>query len=185
MLATLLLSQGVPMLLAGDEIGRTQHGNNNAYCHDDALGWIDWTPTPTSDALLALIERLGAIRRRHACLRRETFLTGTRNERDRPDVAWLAPDFSALSGEDWHRSDRRAFAMWLAGDTSDTSLALLLNGSLSAVEFHLPELQPLAVVLCLLDSGDPLAPEALIDGRVQLTVGPLSVVVLAIQEGAA
>ncbi len=76
LLATLLLSQGVPMLLAGDERGHTQQGNNNAYCQDNEIGWIDWTPTPEREALLGFVRRLIALRRDHPSFRRRDFFQG-------------------------------------------------------------------------------------------------------------
>lgn len=184
MLATLFLSQGVPMLQAGDELARTQHGNNNAYCHDDALGWIDWTPTPAADALLALVERLAALRRARPCLRRGRFLTGEHDGRGRPDVAWLAPDGAPLAGDEWHRPDCRAFAMWLSEDEDDRGLVVLLNASSDPVAFAWPRDRPVATARRVLDSADAGAPETGLDPGVPLEVGAQRVVVVAVEEAA-
>jgi glycogen operon protein len=91
-LATLLLSQGVPMLLAGDEIGRTQRGNNNAYCQDNEIGWTDWSMTPERSTLLAFVRRLIALRRRHPTFRRRDFFEGRPlHRRGQHDIQWLNP----------------------------------------------------------------------------------------------
>jgi len=103
LLTTLLLSQGVPMLLAGDEFLRTQGGNNNAWCQDNAVSWVDWTVAETNADFLRFTRMLIALRRRHPALRRRTFFKGARQGRDqRPDIVWHGvvpgkPDFSAAS----------------------------------------------------------------------------------------
>jgi glycogen operon protein len=141
LLATLLLSQGTPMLLAGDERGRTQGGNNNAYCQDNATSWIDWTSSPEADALTEFVRRLIAIRATHPVLRQARFVTGRQNEEDGArDVIWLAPTGHEMSIADWHEPDTRCFAMMLNGRASeveDSTLLLLLNASAEAVEFRL------------------------------------------------
>ena len=80
MLATLLLSQGTPMLLAGDEFGRTQQGNNNAYCQDNEISWVDWNLARTRRALIRFVQKLTALRRKYPILRRSRFLSGEMNE---------------------------------------------------------------------------------------------------------
>ncbi len=108
LLATLLLSQGVPMLQAGDEFARTQQGNNNAYCQDNAISWIDWTRAtdyaPLTDFVCALI----ALRRRSQGLRRDTFLKGARQaDREHKDVSWRHASGGELTAADWHDPDAR------------------------------------------------------------------------------
>jgi isoamylase len=98
-LATLAFAQGVPMLTAGDEMGRTQQGNNNAYCHDDALGWVDWTSDDEARALLEFTRRVFAIRREHPGLRRRRFFRAEAGTA--PDVTWLRPDGNEMAHEDW------------------------------------------------------------------------------------
>ena len=134
LIATLLLSQGVPMLLAGDEMGRTQGGNNNAYCQNNETSWLDWTPT---DA-----QRLIALRAAHPVLRRRSFLHGRLSEGDlvAQDIVWLHPDGSGMSDARWHAKDAVALGALLCGDAlhetdphgrplRDDSFLLLLNPS--------------------------------------------------------
>lgn len=184
MLATLFVSQGVPMLQAGDELGRTQHGNNNAYCHDDTLGWIDWTPAPTSDPLLALIERLARLRRDHPSLRRSRFLTGTGATGCWPDVEWLAPNGQRLASADWHRAGQRSFAMWLADDHAGGALAVLLNGSASAIDFLWPSHRACASARRLFDSADPFADVVVASVHTPVRVESCALVVIAVRRAA-
>ncbi|HEU4664472.1 MAG TPA: glycogen debranching protein GlgX [Dokdonella sp.] len=117
MFATLLLARGVPMLLAGDELSRTQHGNNNAYCHDDPSTWLDWSAIG-DDARdhVAFVARLAELRRRVALLRADTFLTGQPLAPGaRKDLAWLREDGREMEYADWHDASRRALGVLLAG----------------------------------------------------------------------
>ena len=91
-IATLLLSQGVPMLLGGDEIGRTQHGNNNAYCQDNEISWYDWNVDGDGEALLEFTRRMIELRAEHPVFRRTTFFAGDTDEGGLPDVFWFRPD---------------------------------------------------------------------------------------------
>jgi len=111
-LTTLMLSQGVPMLLAGDEIRRTQQGNNNAYCQDTSLSWFDWRLTQTNKGLLRFVQALIAFRRSEATVRQENFLTGrARRDGELPDLSW----FGAEGGwVDWYRGDERSLTCLLA-----------------------------------------------------------------------
>jgi glycogen operon protein len=112
--AILLLSQGVPMMLAGDEVLRSQRGNNNAYCQDNALGWFDWTPTESGTAMLRFVRELIALRKRHASLRRRHFLTGQPSPgQTRADVAWHG---ERLHEPGWHDAGARLFAVTLGGE---------------------------------------------------------------------
>src|SRR5690606_26168347 len=91
--ATLLFSQGTPMIVAGDEFARTQHGNNNAYCQDSEIGWIDWNISEESQELLSFVRKLVRLRQRFPMLRRNRFLVGAYNEElGVKDVTWLAPN---------------------------------------------------------------------------------------------
>jgi glycogen operon protein len=139
-LATLLFSQGPPMLTAGDELGRTQQGNNNAYCQDNELSWLDWG---TADAeLTEFVRQLIALRKRHPGFRRRSY--------PKPeDVTWLTPHGAPMTQADWTNPESRALGMLLLGKQlaerddrgaplEDDDLLLLLNAGEEAVEFALP-----------------------------------------------
>jgi len=114
LLATLLLSQGVPMIQAGDEFGRSQRGNNNAYCQDNELAWVDWRLARSNEELVNFVRQLLRIRRDNAVFRRQHFLEGVRRQAGRfKDVAWLKPDGTELGEADWSDPGLRAFAMLL------------------------------------------------------------------------
>ena len=102
MLATLLLSQGIPMLVAGDERGRTQGGNNNAWCQDNEVSWLDWDETDAASELAAFTRRLLALRKSHAVFRRTRFLDGGPAESVLPDAWWFRPDGRPMAQRDWH-----------------------------------------------------------------------------------
>jgi len=136
LLATLLLSQGTPMLLAGDEFGHTQQGNNNVYCQDNELAWIDWerAEQPLAQAQLAFVRRLLLLRRRYGLLRRNRFLrdAGQRSG----DIHWFTPEGHRMQEVHWHDGERRALTIVLDGRSPDSglqepgrhvSLALLIN----------------------------------------------------------
>lgn len=137
LLATLLFAQGTPMLLAGDEFGRTQHGNNNAYCQDNELSWVDWSIDDEGRGLAAFCRHLIDLRQRYPILRRQRFLVGHYNEElDVKDVTWLAPDGSEMSEENWHDEEARCMGMLMDGRAqpsgvkrsgADATLLLLLN----------------------------------------------------------
>lgn len=111
-LTTLFLSQGVPMLLGGDELGRTQGGNNNAYCQDNEVSWIDWGRT--DEALLDFTRRLIRLRKDHPVLRRRRWFHG-RSLREAPDIAWLRPDGEEMSEQDWTSAELLALGVFLNG----------------------------------------------------------------------
>jgi glycogen operon protein len=115
LMATLLLSQGVPMLLGGDELSRTQQGNNNAYCQDNDVTWYDWDLDPEQASFLAFLERLLAFRRKHPIFRRRSFLTGNRRENGCKDVSWWHPSGREMSGDDWQERGRTTLGMLLCG----------------------------------------------------------------------
>jgi len=140
LLATLLFSQGPPMLTAGDELGRTQQGNNNAYCQDNELSWLDWEGADTE--LAQYVRELIALRKRHPGFRRRSY--------PKPeDVTWLRHAGGAMTEEDWKRPQTRALGMLLLGKQlaerddrgvplEDDDLLLLLNAGEEALEFQLP-----------------------------------------------
>ena len=135
LLATLLFSQGTPMLLMGDELGRSQQGNNNAYCQDNELSWVDWQDA--DEGFAALVGRLVALRRSLPALRQDRYLHGARTASGQPDVSWLAPEGRPMRPEDWHEPQRRCLGLMLAGEGS--TLALLLNAAEGVQEFALPD----------------------------------------------
>ncbi len=112
---TLLLSQGIPMVLGGDELSRTQRGNNNAYCHDSELTWYDWALDDDAEAFLRFVRDVVALRRAHPVFRRRNFLTGTGVGTCR-DVTWFHPDGRELRDGDWHDEQASALAMRLCGE---------------------------------------------------------------------
>ncbi|HEX8628901.1 MAG TPA: glycogen debranching protein GlgX [Catenuloplanes sp.] len=135
-LATLLmLSRGVPMMLAGDEVGRTQQGNNNAYCQDNEIGWLDWTLVDAHADLLRFWRMLLAFRRSHRTLRRPEFFTGTPGPDGSPDVVWHG---TALAAPDWANPQGRALACTLGGVGDDPDLHVMMNMYWEPLEFELP-----------------------------------------------
>ncbi len=135
LLATLFLSQGTPMLLAGDEIGNSQGGNNNAYCQDNEISWLDWDDA--DPALCEFTAGLIKLRQNHEAFSQPRYLHGeTRNDGVRKNVRWLSPDGNELVGKNWH-DDETAFALWL--NTPDESLYIMLNAGDRAADFCLPE----------------------------------------------
>jgi isoamylase len=119
LIATLAFSQGVPMLSHGDELGRSQGGNNNAYCHDDAITWIDWTFDAHSRRMLEFARRVFGLRAENPVFRRRHFFAGARPDLGpRKDVLWLRPNGSELQVEDWQAAGARALGMLIPGEAS-------------------------------------------------------------------
>jgi isoamylase len=166
MLATLFLSQGVPMLLAGDELGRTQGGNNNAYCQDNEISWIDWASS--DEKLLAFVQDLTALRARYSAFRRKQWFLG------RPvhgegvtDIAWFSPDGTEMTEEDWQVSFAKTVGVYLAGEpsrfdtgnsrrpeaSSSSSCFVILNAFWEPLEFALPDSHFAESWLPLLDTA--------------------------------
>jgi isoamylase len=149
LLATLLLSQGVPMLLGGDEIGRTQGGNNNAYCQDNEISWFDWENADLG--LLDFTRELIRLRREHPVLRRRRFFEGQPiRPSGRDDIAWFRPDGFEMAEEDWNQGFARALAVFLNGNAIpspgprgerivDDSFYLILNAAAEPLPFTLPD----------------------------------------------
>ena len=117
-LATLMLSQGVPMLLGGDEFGRSQQGNNNAWCQDNELSWFDWDSV--DEDLQSFVRDVIALRRREPVFRRRDFFVGDEGRSGLPDVMWLRPDGQEMTEEDWGRDDAHALAVFLNGQEIPT-----------------------------------------------------------------
>ena len=149
MLASLLLAQGTPMLLAGDEFGRTQDGNNNAYCQDNEISWVDWQLEEKDKSLIRFVQKLTALRHQFPILRRNRFLTGEYvEELGVKDVTWINANGSEMTAGQWTDTRMACFGMLLDGraQTSgirqrghDATLLLLVNGYGDVVQFTLPE----------------------------------------------
>jgi isoamylase len=181
-LATLLLSQGVPMLLAGDEFGRSQHGNNNAYCQDNELSWVQW---PFSElqpgtlgsaeadgpaaALAAFTRQLLRLRAEHPAFRRRRFFTGPvglGSGEHLGDIAWLRPDSSTMGAADWDAGFAKSLTVFLNGDAIsepgprgepivDDSFLLMFNAAEHDLEFTVPSSEYGEYWITELDTGDP------------------------------
>jgi len=149
LLATLLLAQGTPMLLAGDEFGRTQQGNNNAYCQDNDISWVHWDFGEDEAALVEFVRRVIALRHTLRNLHRSRFLTGEYNaDLDVRDVRWLTPAATDMDEERWHDGNARCFGMLIDGRAQatgikrpamDPTVLLVVNAHHDVVEFTLPE----------------------------------------------
>ena len=149
-LSTLLLSQGVPMLTGGDEIARTQNGNNNAYCQDNELSWLDWSLDGERRELLDFARYVVALRREHPVLRRRQFFFGRRiRGSEVKDLSWFRPDGQEMTDEDWSNAFTRTFGLRLAGDAItevdrqgariiDDTFMILVNAYHEPIDFVLP-----------------------------------------------
>jgi glycogen operon protein len=160
LMATLAFSQGVPMLSQGDELGRTQRGNNNAYCQDNDLSWIDWDLDARAREFLDFTRTVFGLRQEQAVLRRRSFFSGRPVDMEQSgisvsggyrDVTWFRPDGEEMTEADWHDPQNRVLGMLLHGSATDETdnrgqplegdtLLLLLNGSSKALLFTLPRL---------------------------------------------
>jgi isoamylase len=139
LLATLFLSQGVPMLQAGDEFARTQRGNNNAYCQDNDISWVDWSLCAAHRDLVDFVRLLARTRRAHAEFRRETFLKGTASRAAVKDVTWLHPRGSEMTQDDWRDGALRTLGIWFGKHGGAAGrLLLLLNACDSQQTFVMP-----------------------------------------------
>jgi glycogen operon protein len=189
LIATLAFSQGVPMWLAGDELGRTQRGNNNAYCHDDATGWLDWELDESRRELLAFTRRAFALRRGNAVFRRRRHFDGEAEDR----VAWLAPDGAPMRPEDWNDPGRRALALHLEASAAEAadeagrpqparSALVLMNADAHVHRFALPEPGAGFVWREVLNSAAEAAAPRVRSGH--LNVAPHALVLLEREEAA-
>ena len=150
LVALLLLSQGVPMICGGDEIGRTQQGNNNAYCQDNEISWYHWELDQAKRDLLSFIRNMIAFRKQHPVLRRRRFFHGRRlRGSEVKDLAWFRPDGKEMTDKDWEAGYAKSLALRLAGDAIgetdekgrpivDDTLLILLNADHTPLTFTLP-----------------------------------------------
>ena len=148
--ATLMLSQGVPLIRAGDELGQTQQGNNNAYCQDNELSWLDWDLTGKQKDFLEFFQRLAKFRRDHEAFRRTTFFDGevageVPNDANGKDVAWYLPSGHEKTEADWSKPELRCFGALLRGEigpnrdeSAEEALFLIMNSGEQSVSFTLP-----------------------------------------------
>ena len=150
-MTTLLVSQGVPMILAGDELGRTQKGNNNAYCQDNEISWIDWDIDDRAKEILNFTRRIIHMRKEHPVLRRRKFFQGKPIFGGFKDLMWLQADGSEMTKEAWNKARIRSIGMMLVGDAmdelnehgeriADDTLLVLLNASHEPTRFSLPKI---------------------------------------------
>jgi isoamylase len=172
LLATLILSQGTPMICAGDEFGRTQHGNNNAYCQDNETSWIHWDVDEERLSLVNFFRRLTAAFHLYPVLRRSRFLTGEMNpDLEVKDVSWIDAMGSEMTAEDWDNGTR-CFGMLLDGRGqatgikrrgADATLLIIFNAHHESVEFTLPPFCGAGGWKRLFDTADPQLAAAEID----------------------
>jgi glycogen operon protein len=148
MLATTLLSQGTPMILAGDEMGRTQLGNNNAYCQDNEISWLDWSVSESVTSLRAFVQRLTWLRHQYPILRRVRFFSGEVIDAvGSRDVTWINASGAEMRAEDWSDGNMRCFGMIMDGRAQptgvgrrgeDATMIMVMNGFHDLVTFTLP-----------------------------------------------
>lgn len=190
-LATLVLSQGVPMIAHGDELGRTQRGNNNVYAHDSALSWIDWAHADAS--LTEFVGSLTRLRREHPTFRRTRFFDGRPVRRGAgepmPDVAWLRPDGSAMDPEDWESGFGRSIGVYLNGRgirgrdargerIVDRSFLIYFSAHTEQVEVTLPSFDYGTRWERLIDTSGIAGEETVLDAGATMPLEAISLVVL-------
>jgi isoamylase len=153
-LATLFLSQGVPMLQAGDEFGRTQRGNNNAYCQDNEISWVDWRLRAANHDLLEFVRLLGQLRRCHAEFRRETFLKGAASRAGVKDVTWLNVRGTEMTQSEWQDANQRTLGIWFRERAGSVEHLLLLVNAADSEQAHtLPAAPADGPWICLFDTA--------------------------------
>jgi isoamylase len=188
-LATLFLSQGVPMICHGDELGRTQRGNNNGYCQDNELTWIDWQNIDVD--LLAFTRRLAELRREHPVFRRRRFFDGRPTRRgDRlPDIAWFTPDGRLMTEDDWESGFGRSIAVYLNGEGipdrdargqrfTDDSFLLCFSAHDEAIEFTTPGEEFCIAWEIVIDTMSDDTDGKVVQAGQHVSVGPRAIVVL-------
>jgi glycogen operon protein len=191
-LTTLFLSQGIPMILGGDEIGRTQGGNNNGYCQDNEISWYDWEEAREHDVLLDFTKRLTRLRREHPVFRRRRYFQGRPlRGSDVADIGWFAPDASVMQEDDWESGFAKSLMVFLNGKTIpepdargerivDDSFFLLFNAHYEPIDFTLPTGEYGEVFEVVVDTAQPVpgVEERMVKPGGQLEVDARSVVVL-------
>jgi glycogen operon protein len=192
--ATLFLSQGVPMICHGDELGRTQNGNNNGYCQDNELTWIDWSKVDVD--LLAFTRRIATLRREHPVFRRRRFFDGRPVRRrggggGMPDIAWFTPDGDEMTEEDWDSGFGRSIAVFLNGQgipdhdsrgqrVVDDSFLMCFSAHDQEIDFTVPGTdyaEAWEVIVDTLNASDEDLP-TIVPAAGTVSVGPRALVVL-------
>jgi isoamylase len=151
-LACLFLAQGVPLMLAGDEVGNSQSGNNNAYCQDNETGWVDWSKRASDDDMIAFVGDLTKLRRRFAQLRPHHWVEGKKADGSY-DVKWLTPAGDEMDEPDWNFPDGRFLSYVLAAPDGGEPLFIVLNGADLAVELAFPQWPGVARWLRVVDTA--------------------------------
>jgi isoamylase len=164
-LATLMLSQGVPMLLGGDAIGHTQRGNNNAYCQDNEISWLNWEDPNIDRELVSFVQKLIKLRKNHPAFRRRNFFQGRAIKgAGIKDILWLKPDGHEMTDEEWNQEHARTLGVFLSGSAvdevdergvalTDDNFLLLMNAHHEPVPFCAPSLAPGSVWVVLIDTS--------------------------------
>ena len=179
LLATVFLAQGTPMVLGGDEFGRTQKGNNNAYCQDNEISWVDWKQAEGEEGrnLARFAARIADLRRRHAVLRAPRFMHGQDELVEGiPDIAWFDVSGELVSNDSWNNPKEQRLVLRRAGRNGDGAISILtafFNATGEPQLFRLPP--PGRPARLLLDSAEPDAPERYLSSD-DLMIGPRSVV---------
>jgi glycogen operon protein len=180
------------MISGGDELGRTQLGNNNAYCQDNEISWTSWELDAAAEELLEFTRRLARLRHDHPVFHRRHFFQGQRvRGSEQEDLAWFAPDGGVMSEADWHDPETRSFGMRLAGDAMpewdehgervmDDTLLVLFNAGDAVVDFSLPRSSPEVEWSLVLTTSDPAvcAGDRVVRGGEAVTLAARSLAVL-------
>jgi glycogen operon protein len=191
-LATLMLSQGVPMISHGDELGRTQGGNNNGFCQDNEITWVDWSTVDSE--LMAFAHELAELRAAHPVFRRRRFFHGLpvrrRGSKGQPDIAWFTPDGHEMTEEDWDSGFGRSVAVYLNGQgiterdsrgerVVDDSFVLCFNAHDEAIDFTVPGDGYSASWQTVVDTDSALMPEGKpVEAGSIVTIAARSLIVL-------
>jgi isoamylase len=167
--ATLMVSQGTPMIAHGDEFGRTQNGNNNAYCQDSELAWMDWSLVDKNSDLLTFARKVTKLRKKHPVFRRRRFFEGEpiRTGDEARDISWLTPGGIEMTHDDWSKEFHRCVAVFLNGEAItapnargervvDDSFLLCFNAHDEPVEFEMPDSEYAGQWTVELDTNDPV-----------------------------
>ena len=188
-LATLAFSQGVPMIAHGDEIARTQDGNNNVYAQDNEISWMKWELDEREKGILDFAKRIFAIRRANPALRRRYFFRGKPVESGAQEMLWLRPDGLEMTDAEWHNTDSYSLGMLIRGEAADEidergrsikgdTLLLIVNNREGEEKWTLPHLEIAGTWLLTVDTDRP----TIIDEPVnELTIAPFSLVLLRFQ----
>lgn len=192
MMATLLISQGTPMISHGDELGRTQHGNNNGYCQDNELSWMDWTLVDTHADLVSFTAALTTLRTKHPVFRRRRFFDGRpiRGGDEVRDIAWLTPAGHEMTQQDWDSEFGKCIMVFLNGEALpepdargqrivDDSFLLCFNAGESAVDFLTPAAEYARDWTAVIDTAEPTgATERAVQAGQRLAVAGRSLIIL-------